>query len=165
MGGDPGDPSPSAYRLRVHGAVEAPFELSFAELLGLPQSEQALDVHCVTTWSVLGAKFKGVRVSDLAERAKVKNTARYVIFEGAHDYTSNVALRDALKPTVLAPAQWGAPAARAWGARACHHSRLLFLEERHVAHRIRFSDHDEPGYWETRGYNNHADPWRAERYA
>jgi len=30
---------------------------------------------------------------------------------------------------------------------------------------IRFSNHDEPGYWETRGYNNHADPWREERYA
>jgi DMSO/TMAO reductase YedYZ molybdopterin-dependent catalytic subunit len=30
---------------------------------------------------------------------------------------------------------------------------------------IRFVAHDEPGYWETRGYNNHADPWREERYA
>jgi len=30
---------------------------------------------------------------------------------------------------------------------------------------IRFVEHDEPGYWETRGYNNHADPWREERYA
>ena len=23
---------------------------------------------------------------------------------------------------------------------------------------------DEPGYWETRGYHNHADPWKEERY-
>ena len=22
-----------------------------------------------------------------------------------------------------------------------------------------------PGYWEMRGYNNHADPWKEERYA
>src|SRR6187431_3436349 len=80
MGGEPGDPSPGNYRLRVHGEVDAPFELGFAELLALPQSEQALDVHCVTTWSVLGAKFKGVRVADLAARAQVKKTARYVIF-------------------------------------------------------------------------------------
>ena len=29
---------------------------------------------------------------------------------------------------------------------------------------IRFVDRDQPGYWETRGYNNHADPWREERY-
>jgi DMSO/TMAO reductase YedYZ molybdopterin-dependent catalytic subunit len=29
---------------------------------------------------------------------------------------------------------------------------------------IRFSEHDEPGYWEVRGYHNHGDPWREERY-
>ena len=29
---------------------------------------------------------------------------------------------------------------------------------------IRFVTRDEPGYWETRGYHNHADPWREERY-
>ena len=23
---------------------------------------------------------------------------------------------------------------------------------------------DQPGYWETRGYHNHADPWNEERY-
>ena len=30
---------------------------------------------------------------------------------------------------------------------------------------VRFVRTDEPGYWETRGYNNHADPWKEERYA
>jgi DMSO/TMAO reductase YedYZ molybdopterin-dependent catalytic subunit len=29
---------------------------------------------------------------------------------------------------------------------------------------LRFSEVDEPGYWETRGYHNHADPWTEERY-
>jgi DMSO/TMAO reductase YedYZ molybdopterin-dependent catalytic subunit len=29
---------------------------------------------------------------------------------------------------------------------------------------IRFVARDEPGYWETRGYHNHADPWKEERY-
>ena len=167
MGGEPGDPSPSAYRLRVHGEVEAPFELGFAELLVLPQSEQALDVHCVTTWSVLGAKFKGVRVVDLAERAKLKKSARYVIFEAAHGYTSNISLRDALKPTVMVAHQLnGAPLPRAHGApvRAIA-PEFYFWKSAKWLTGIRFSDHDEPGYWETRGYSNHADPWKEERYA
>jgi DMSO/TMAO reductase YedYZ molybdopterin-dependent catalytic subunit len=30
---------------------------------------------------------------------------------------------------------------------------------------VRFATDDEPGYWETRGYHNHADPWKEERYA
>ena len=29
---------------------------------------------------------------------------------------------------------------------------------------IRFVEDDDPGYWETRGYHNHADPWLEERY-
>jgi DMSO/TMAO reductase YedYZ molybdopterin-dependent catalytic subunit len=24
-------------------------------------------------------------------------------------------------------------------------------------------ENDEPGFWETRGYHNHADPWKEER--
>ncbi|HEY5374598.1 MAG TPA: molybdopterin-dependent oxidoreductase [Polyangiaceae bacterium] len=167
MGGEPGDPSPSAYRLHVHGEVEAPFELSLAELLSLPQTELALDVHCVTTWSVLGAKFKGVRVSDLAARARLKQSARYVIFEAAHGYTSNIALHDALKPTVMVAHQLnGAPLPRSHGApvRAIAPDFYFWKSAKWLTG-IRFSEHDEPGYWETRGYNNHADPWREERYA
>ena len=28
-----------------------------------------------------------------------------------------------------------------------------------------FVKKDDPGYWEVRGYHNHADPWKEERYA
>src|SRR5690349_14539056 len=33
MGGQEGDPSPGAFRLKVHGAVDNPFEIDFAGLL------------------------------------------------------------------------------------------------------------------------------------
>jgi DMSO/TMAO reductase YedYZ molybdopterin-dependent catalytic subunit len=167
MGGEPGDPSPGAYRLRVHGAVEAPFELGFSELLALPQAELALDVHCVTTWSVLGAKFKGVRVADLIARARPRPSAHYVIFEAAHDYTSNISLRDALKPNVMVAHQLdGAPLPRAHGAPArAIAPDFYFWKSAKWLTGIRLEEHDAPGYWETRGYNNHADPWKEERYA
>ncbi len=29
---------------------------------------------------------------------------------------------------------------------------------------LQLLDHDEPGFWEQNGYNNHGDPWREERY-
>lgn len=167
MGGEEGDASPSAFRLRVHGEVENPFELGFSELLALPQAELDLDVHCVTGWSVLAARFKGVRVRDLAERAKVRSSARHVIFEAAHGYTSNVLLREALAPNVLVAHRLdGAPLARAHGApvRALV-SDLYFWKSAKWLTGVRFTARDEPGYWETRGYNNHADPWKEERYA
>jgi DMSO/TMAO reductase YedYZ molybdopterin-dependent catalytic subunit len=167
MGGEEGDPSPAKFRLRVHGEVEAPFELGFSELLALPQAELAVDVHCVTGWSVLGARLKGVKLRDLAERAKVKSAARHVIFEAAHGYTSNVQLREALKPNVLVAHRLdGAPLPRAHGAplRAVVPD-LYFWKSAKWLTGIRFTARDAPGYWETRGYSNHADPWKEERYA
>jgi len=166
MGGDPGDPSPGNWRLRVYGEVGSPFTLDLAGLLAMPQVEQECDVHCVTKWSVLGAHFKGVRVADLAARANVRTTAHHVVFEAAHGYTSNLLLREALAPSTLVTHELdGAPLARAHGApvRALAPD-LYFWKSAKWLTGIRFTADDEPGYWETRGYHNHADPWKEERY-
>jgi DMSO/TMAO reductase YedYZ molybdopterin-dependent catalytic subunit len=166
MGGDEGDPSPGSFRLQVHGEVERPFVLDFAGLLAMPQVEQDCDVHCVTKWSVLGAHFTGVRMADLAARAGVKPNAHHVIFEAAHGYTSNVPLHEALAPDVLVAHRLdGTPLARAHGApvRALV-PNLYFWKSAKWLTGIRFGAVDEPGYWETRGYHNHADPWKEERY-
>ena len=45
MGGDEGDASPGAFRLKVYGEVESPFTIDFAELLKMPQVEITSDVH------------------------------------------------------------------------------------------------------------------------
>ena len=167
MGGSEGDPRRSQFRLRVHGEVERPFELDFRELLALPQTTQTCDVHCVTAWSVLDAKFGGVQVRALAEKAKLKPTARHVIFEAAHGYSANVRLNEALAPNVLvAHSLGGEPLPRTHGGpvRAVIPD-LYFWKSAKWLTGIRFVTQDEPGYWETRGYHNHADPWKEERYA
>jgi DMSO/TMAO reductase YedYZ molybdopterin-dependent catalytic subunit len=166
MGGEPGDPSLERFRLRVWGEVESPYTLSYPELLAMPQTALAVDVHCVTGWSVMDAKVRGVLLKDLAERAKVKRGARHVIFEAAHGYTSNVPLREALGPKVMVARELaGAPLPRAHGgpvrAMVPH---LYFWKSAKWLTGIRFVARDEPGYWETRGYHNHGDPWREERY-
>jgi len=166
MGGEQGSPSPGNFRLRVHGEVEQPFELSFAELLAMPQVEQSCDVHCVTKWTVLDSRWTGVRVADLIARARPKPSAHHVIFEAAHGYTSNVRLREALAPNVLiAHRHEGQPLAREHGAPArALVPDLYFWKSAKWVTGIRLSNADEPGYWEQRGYNNHADPWLEERY-
>jgi DMSO/TMAO reductase YedYZ molybdopterin-dependent catalytic subunit len=166
MGGIPGDPNPAAFRLRLHGAVKREQEIPFAELLAMEQVDQTCDVHCVTGWSVLDSHWTGVRVADLAERAGVRSEARFVIFESAGGYTANIPLKDALKPTVLVayrlegdplPLPNGPPAR----ALVPH---LYFWKSAKWLTGIRFQEVDEPGYWETRGYHNHGDPWKEERY-
>jgi DMSO/TMAO reductase YedYZ molybdopterin-dependent catalytic subunit len=166
MGGSPGRANKSDFRLRVHGAVEAPFELDFAELLALPQTELALDVHCVTGWSRLGAVWAGVRIAELAARARLRPTARHVIFEAAHGYTANVRLDEALaEDSLIAHRYEGESLARSNGAPVRGLiPRLYFWKSAKWLVGIRFVERDEPGYWEVRGYHNHADPWLEERY-
>jgi len=166
MGGRPGNPSKSDYRLRVHGAVDAPFELDFAELLALPQTERALDVHCVTGWSRLGASWQGVRIAELAERAKLRAKVRYVIFEAAHGYTANVRLDDALAPDSLIAHRFeGESLANKNGAPVRSLvPHLYFWKSAKWLEGLRFVEQDKPGYWETRGYHNRADPWLEQRY-
>lgn len=167
MGGEPGDPLPSNYRLQIHGEVESPFTLTFAELVGFGAVTQNADVHCVTGWTVLDAAWRGVRIKDLAAKAGLKPTARHVIFEAAHGYTSNVRIDEALAPQNMVtwelngqrlPRTHGAP------VRALVPD-LYFWKSAKWLTGIKFVRRDEPGFWETRGYNNHADPWNEERYA
>ena len=136
-------------------------------LLELPQTELNADVHCVTGWSLLGSAFIGVKVALLAEKAAVKSTARHVIFEAAHGYTANVRLGEATAANVLVTHRMdGRPFAKKHGAPVRGLvPDLYFWKSAKWLTGIRFVSRDQPGYWEVRGYNNHADPWLEERYA
>jgi DMSO/TMAO reductase YedYZ molybdopterin-dependent catalytic subunit len=167
MGGTPYEGTHADWRLRIHGEVDREVTLTFDQLLQLPQTEQLSDVHCVTAWTVLDARWLGVRVAELAKLAGVRKNARHVIFESYAGYTSNVPLAEALQPNVLVAHQLdGNPLPRENGppVRALVPD-LYFWKSAKWLKGIRFSAADEPGYWEVRGYHNHADPWREERYA
>jgi DMSO/TMAO reductase YedYZ molybdopterin-dependent catalytic subunit len=166
MGGDPGDPSPANFKLTIHGDVDNPMTIDFAQLTAMPPTEQLCDVHCVTGWTVLDSKWTGVQVAHLAKLAKARSSARYVIFEAANGYTANVRLADATAPNALIAYKFnGGALPRPHGppVRALVPD-LYFWKSAKWLTGIRFSDKDRPGYWETRGYHNHADPWKEERY-
>ncbi len=166
MGGTPGSPKVSEFRLRVHGEVDAPFTVDFRALLGMKPVTTRADVHCVTGWSVLDAQWTGVRIKDLAERAGLKRSARFLIVEAAHGYTANVPVAPALRDDCLIT--WrldGKPLARAHGApvRALIPD-LYFWKSAKWVTGLRFSSVDRPGYWEKRGYHNVGDPWKEQRH-
>jgi hypothetical protein len=166
MGGTEGDPSPGGWRLAVSGEVENPFTLDMGELLKMTQVDQICDVHCVTKWTVLDSKWTGVKLADIAARAKVKSSARHVIFEAFGGYTANVRLAEALGPQVMLAHKYeGQPLARAHGAPVrVVVPDLYFWKSAKWITGVRFVSSDRPGFWETRGYHNHADPWKEERY-
>lgn len=166
MGGDPGDPDPKSFRLRVHGEVDAPMDVDFAALTAMPVTEQTCDVHCVTGWSAFDVRWTGVQIAHIAKLAKARDTARYVIFEAANGYTANVRIAEALAPTSLVAYKLnGGPLPRPNGppVRSLMPD-LYFWKSSKWLTGLHFSAKDRPGYWETRGYHNHADPWKEERY-
>ncbi len=166
MGGEEGDGDVRRFRLRVHGLVKTPLDLDYAALLKLAQVTKEADVHCVTGWSMLGGQWKGVQIAALAEAAGVTGDARHVIFEAAHGYTANVPIKEATTDNCLVTYRLnGKPFAKQHGApvRALIPD-LYFWKSAKWLTGIRFVKDDRPGYWETRGYHNHADPWREQRY-
>jgi DMSO/TMAO reductase YedYZ molybdopterin-dependent catalytic subunit len=68
-------PNLDSWRLRIDGAVDSPFALSFEELLALPQVEAPLTIACVSNkvgGDLVGnAVWQGVPLSTLLERAGV----------------------------------------------------------------------------------------------
>ena len=166
MGGIEGTADTQNWKLQVHGEVEEPAVLSFQELLKLSQVDITCDVHCVTGWTLLDSQWRGVRLTQIMELVKTKKSARYVIFQAAAGYTSNIPLEEARKDNViLAHGFFGKTLPRAHGApvRALVPDRYFYKSAKWLQG-VKFTARDEPGYWERQGYSNSADPWKEERF-
>jgi DMSO/TMAO reductase YedYZ molybdopterin-dependent catalytic subunit len=165
MGGVQGTADSKNWRLQIHGEVGRPTTLNFKEFLNLPQVDLPCDVHCVTGWTLLDSRWGGVRLTTIMDLVKVKENARFVIFEAAAGYTSNIPMGEARKENViLAHSFFGKELPRPHGApvRALVPDRYFYKSAKWLEG-IKFTAQDEPGYWERRGYSNSADPWKEER--
>ncbi len=166
MGGTPGSGSVSDAYLKISGVVEHPQMIHFQDLLGLNPVVLTCDVHCVTGWTLLDSTWTGVRMTEIMKQVNVKKSARFVIFEGHAGYTSNIPVSEAVKDNVILAHQFfGKQLPKAHGAplRALVPDRYFYKSVKWLEG-IRFSEVDEPGYYESRGYSNTADPWKEERF-
>ena len=68
------------WRLRVTGEVQQPQTWTYDELLRLPQVEVEHDIHCVTRWSRLGCRWRGVALTTVAALVSPTPAARFVQF-------------------------------------------------------------------------------------
>jgi DMSO/TMAO reductase YedYZ molybdopterin-dependent catalytic subunit len=138
--------------------------LSRPAILALPFEEPTADIHCVTKWSKLDTKWRGVALDVLLEL--VGTTSGYVTAWCDGGYTTNFALEDltggkawiayrydghALDPEHGGPARLLVP-------------HLYFWKSAKWLRGLRFTDEDRPGFWEGYGYHNHGDPWLEQRY-
>ncbi len=166
MGGIDGPGDIAIWKLQVSGEVDNPLNLNFKDLQKLTRVNLTCDVHCVTGWTLLDSKWRGIRVAALMDLAKVKKNARFVIFEAHAGYTSNIPISEAGKQNVILAHRFsGKKLPRAHGApvRALVPDRYFYKSAKWLKG-IRFSAVDEPGYYESSGYSNTADPWKEERF-
>lgn len=166
MGGAQGPGKVPGWKLHIHGEVDNPMTIDFEQLTQLNQADITCDVHCVTGWTLLDSKWRGIHLTTLMELVKVKKNAGFVIFESHAGYTSNIPVAEARKKNVIvAHSFFGRPLPKEHGAplRALVPDRYFYKSAKWLEG-IKFTFKDEPGYWEKGGFSNSADPWKEERY-
>jgi DMSO/TMAO reductase YedYZ molybdopterin-dependent catalytic subunit len=148
----------------ILGAVEEPTSWTWEELRALPAEAATVDIHCVTKWSMLDTTWKGVSVDTLL--ADVKTLGKHVSAWCDGGYTTNLPLADMTGGKAWVVYEFeGAPLEPEHGGPA----RLLvphlyFWKSAKWLRGFEVLDHDEPGFWETRGYHDYGDPWKEQRY-
>ncbi len=157
----------ATWRLRFFGLVGNPYELTWDELLREPAGEWRGDIHCVTRWSKKATHWRGVLFRRLVERAEPKPAANFVVQHADNDYTTNLPLAAMLGDDCLVVYEFdGRPLEPIHGGPVrMIVPKLYFWKSAKWIRGFEFLDHDEKGFWEVRGYNNDADPWKEERYS
>ena len=98
----------------MKGLVNKPFEINYKELRDMPSIEQFTTLECVSNKIggdlISTAIWKGVRLKDLLEKARVKPTAKYIVFRCFDGYDVGIPLeRGLLEGTILVDDMNGAP--------------------------------------------------------
>ena len=159
--------NPKKWDFRVFGMVENELRFSYEEFRALPLSRGRADFHCVTTWSKLDNLWEGFRTLDLMGRVRLKPEARHAIVHCDGGYTTNLALAEFVgEDVMLAWRHDGRDLEpdHGWPLRLVV-PKLYGWKSAKWVRAIEFTSADRRGFWEVRGYHNHADPWKEERYS
>jgi DMSO/TMAO reductase YedYZ molybdopterin-dependent catalytic subunit len=153
------------WQFTINGQVDKPATWTWQELMALPSEDVTVDIHCVTKWTKLDTRWKGVSVDTLLK--DLPTAAEFVMAHSYGGYTTNLPLEDVtggkawvayafddepIEPEHGGPARLLVP-------------HLYFWKSAKWVSGLELRDRDEPGFWEGYGYNNYGDPWREQRYA
>ncbi len=157
----------AGWDFRVHGEVDNPITLGWAELNELPKATVTQDIHCVTRWSRFDATFTGVPWSAIRELVGQRPSAHYAIAHAEAGFTANVpaSFLDAEGALLVTHAD-GEPLTpeHGWPLRLVVPGKYFWKSAKWLR-AIELRSTDAPGFWERYGYHNDADPWEEERYA
>jgi len=160
------DPDVAAWRLKVFGLCDSPYELSYREIRAMPAVDVKCDMHCVTHWSRLDNVFTGVPTREIVQRAKPRAGARFVMCHSEAGFTTNVPLDEFIADDCILAYQWDGKEIQpdhGWPLRGLV-PRLYLWKSAKWIRGIELRATDAPGFWEQNGYHMHGDPWSEERF-
>ncbi len=110
------------WKLKVHGLVDKPLEMSLDEIKSLHKQDQITKHNCIQGWTAV-AEWGGLPMRDLVKLCKPQKSAKYVIFhcydidEHGRPYYTGLRLDDMYdKQTILAYEMNGEPLSIEHGA-------------------------------------------------
>lgn len=156
-----------SFRLDVTGAVERPVSWNWAQLGEHGADDFTSDIHCVTSWSRMDNRWRGLSTRRLLDIVAPRTEAGFVELHASDGYTTNLMLEDFAGEGALLATHWeGEPITRDHGGPLrLVVPHLYFWKSAKWLNRIHFRERDKPGFWEVRGYHNRGDPWAEERYS
>ena len=154
-----------AWRFRIFGLVDREVELSWEQFIKLGWTTMNADFHCVTQWSSLDNTWEGIPFTNVLALVRPKPQARFVMAHCYGGYTTNLPLAVAIEEGLFAHKQNGQELGKdhGWPLRLIIPSRYGWKSAKWV-NGLELMAEDAPGFWEQRGYNNNADPWKEERF-
>jgi DMSO/TMAO reductase YedYZ molybdopterin-dependent catalytic subunit len=148
----------------IVGEIDDPKRWTWNEFRALTAETFTTDIHCVTKWSKLDTSWTGVSVDTLLEG--VETAAEFATVFSDGDYTTNLPLDDLTGRKAWVVYEFdGQPLHPEHGGPV----RLLvphlyFWKSAKWVRGITLQNEEQPGFWESNGYNMRGDPWREQRY-
>jgi DMSO/TMAO reductase YedYZ molybdopterin-dependent catalytic subunit len=150
-----------SYSFIISGLANNKVNLSYPDLLKLPQVHQTSDFHCVEGWSVENLVWSGIRFQEILKIARPAQEAKYVVFhalgetsstpKGQNNYVECLPIRHLLDPQkecLLALKMNGRPLSYDHGApmRVVAPYDLGYKSIKFV-YRVDFVKEVKPGWW------------------
>jgi DMSO/TMAO reductase YedYZ molybdopterin-dependent catalytic subunit len=157
----------SNWKLRIFGLVKKELNISFEELKNFSQTQEISDFHCVTHWSKFDVQWGGVIAKEILDSASILKEADFATLYSYDNYTTNIPLKVLLdKDVIIAHQVYNKPLSLEHGGpvRMVIPKRYAWKSAKWLK-AIEIHKGDKLGFWEVRGYNNNADPWKEERYS
>jgi DMSO/TMAO reductase YedYZ molybdopterin-dependent catalytic subunit len=148
-----------SWRLVVTGEVEDEISLSMDDIKKLPQTTDYNTLICIGNGiggDLIGnAKWKGIRLSDVLERAGLKEAAQDLVFHGADGYVDSFPLAKGLNRDVRLVYEMNdepVPLVHGFPLRAVVPG-LYGIKNLKWIQKIEVTSDDVKGYWQKRGWS------------